>query len=143
MFSKGDAKHEVIEEFITIVENEKLAFAVQRYCDYCKAARSRVFLLTMEKSHFQRNREVIVAAISDDNETDENDSGIAFWSIFNNHTGDTILPTASSTPSANPLIGSSEAKNLSRDKIIRAFNKSLESDTEKENTKSEQEHIKE
>ena len=78
MFSKGDAKHEVIEEFITIVENEKLAFAVQRYCDYCKAARSRVFLLTMEKSHFQRNREVIVAAISDDNETDENDSGIAF-----------------------------------------------------------------
>ena len=129
MFSKGDAKHEVIEEFITIVENEKLAFAVQRYCDYCKATRSRIFLLTMEKSHFQRNREVIVAAISDDNETDENDSGIAFIN-------------SSSTPSANPLTGSSEAKNL-RDKIIRAFNKSLESDMEKENTKSEQEHIKE
>ena len=142
MFSKGDAKHEVIEESITIVEIEKLAFALQRYCDYCKETRPRIFLLRTEKSHFQRNREVIVAAISDDNETDENDSGIAFWSIFNNHTGDTILPTASSIPSANPLIGSSEAKNL-RDKIIRAFNKSLESDMEKENTKSEQEHIKE
>ena len=84
-----------------------------------------------------------VAVISDDSETDENNSGIAFSSIFSNRTGDTILPTASSTQSTNPLIGTSEEKKLLRDEITRPFNKSLESDMEKENKKREQEHIKE
>ena len=143
LFSKGDAKHEVIDEFITIADNEKLPFTFQRYCDYYKATRPRLFLLKRKKSHFQRNREMIVADISDDNETDEDDSGIEFISISGNHTGDTILPTASSTATATPLIDTSEERVLLRDEITRVFNESLELDMEKNNKNREQEHIKE
>ena len=142
LFSTGDAKHEVIDEFIIIANNEKLPFTIQRYCDYYKATRPRLFLLTRKKLHFQRNREMIVSDISDNNETDENDSGIEFTSISGNHTGDAILPTASSTPTATPLIDTSEERVLLRDEITRAFNESLESDMEKENQKREQEHKK-
>ena len=85
---------------------------------------------------------MIVSDISDNNETDDNDSGIEFTSIFGNHTGDAILPTASSTPTATPLIDTSEERVLLRDEITRAFNESLESDMEKENQKREQEHKK-
>ena len=143
LFSTGDAKHEVIDEFIIIANNEKLPFTIQRYCDYYKATRPRLFLLTRKKLHFQRNREMIVSDISDNNETDENDSGIEFTSISGNHTGDAILPTASSTPTATPLIDTSEERVLLRGEITRAFNESLESDMEKENKKRVQEHIKE
>ena len=142
LFSKGDAKDEIIDEFIIIANNEKLPFTIQRYCDYYKATRPRLFLLTRKKLHFQRNREMIVSDISDNNETDENDSGIEFTSISGNHTGDAILPTASSTPTATPLIDTSEERVLLRDEITRAFNESLESDMEKENQKREQEHKK-
>ena len=143
LFSKGDAKHEVIDEFITITNNEKLPFTIQRYYDYYKATRPRLFVLTRKKSHFQRNREMIVSDISDDNETDEHESGIEFTSIFGNHTGDAILPTVSPTPTATPLIDTSEERVLLRDETTRAFNERLESDMEKENKKREQEHIKE
>ena len=85
---------------------------------------------------------MIVADISDDNEADEDDPGIEFTSISGNHTGDTILPTASSTPTATPLIDTSEERVLLRDEITRAFNESLESDMEKENKKTEQEDTK-
>ena len=81
--------------------------------------------------------------ISDDNETDKHDSRIEFTRIFGNHTGDAILPTASPTPAATPLIDTSEERVLLRDEITRGFNESLESDMEKENKKREQEHIKE
>ena len=74
LFSTGDAKHEVIDEFIIIANNEKLPFTIQRYCDYYKATRPRLFLLTRKKSHFQRNHEMIVSDISDNNETEESDS---------------------------------------------------------------------
>ena len=142
LFSKGDAKHEVIDEFIIIANNEKLPFTIQRYCDYYKATRPRLFLLTRKKSHFQRNHEMIVSDISDNNETEESDSGIEFTSISGNHTGDAILPTASSTPTATPLIDTSEERVLLRDEITRALNENLESDMEKENQKREQEHKK-
>ena len=91
LFSKGDVKHKAIDEFITISNNEKLPFTVQRYCDRYNATRPRLFLLTRKKSHFQRNREMILSDISDDDETDEDDLGIEFTSISGNHTGDTIL----------------------------------------------------
>ena len=142
LFSKGDAKHEVIDDFIAIANNEKLPFTIQRYCDDCKATRPRLFLLTRKKSHFQRNHEMIVSDISDNNETEESDSGIEFTSISGNHTGDAILPTASSTPTATPLIDTSEERVLLRDEITRALNENLESDMEKENQKREQEHKK-
>ena len=86
---------------------------------------------------------MIVSDISDDNETDEDDSGIEFTSISGNHTSDMILPTASSTPTATPLIDTSEERVLLRDEITREFNESLESDMKKENKKREQELIKE
>ena len=142
LFSKGDAKHQVIDEFIILANNEKLPFTIQRYCDYYKATRPRLFLLTRKKSHFQRNHEMIVSDISDNNETEESDSGIEFTSISGNHTGDAILPTASSTPTATPLIDNSEERVLLRDEITRALNENLESDMEKENQKREQEHKK-
>ena len=69
--------------------------------------------------------------------------GTEFTSISGNHTGDVILPTASSTPTATPLIDTSEERVLLRDEITRAFNESLESGMEKENKKRELEHIKE
>ena len=85
---------------------------------------------------------MIVSDISDNNETEESDSGIEFTSISGNHTGDAILPTASSTPTATPQIDTSEERVLLRDEITRALNENLESDMEKENQKREQEHKK-
>ena len=45
---------------------------------------------------------MIVSDISDDNEADEDDLGIELTSISGNHTGDAILPTALSAPTAPP-----------------------------------------
>ena len=114
LFSKGDAKQENIDDFIAIANNEKLPFTIQRYCDYYKATRPRHFLLTRKKSHFQRNCEMIVSDISDDNEADEDDLGIELTSISGNHTGDAILPTALSAPTAPPLIDTSEESTFKR-----------------------------
>ena len=74
LFSKGVTKHEVIDEFITIIDNEKLPFTVLWCTDYYKATHLRFFFLTREKLQFQWNRETMVAKISDDDETNADDS---------------------------------------------------------------------
>ena len=79
MFSKGVAKHEVIDEFITIIDNEKLLFTVLRCSDYYQATHLRFSFLTREKLQFQWNRETMVAKISDDDETNVDDSGLQVY----------------------------------------------------------------
>ena len=136
MFSKGVAKHKVIDEFITIIDNEKLLFTVLRCSDYYKATHLRFSFLTREK-----------IAVSVESWEDgcknirwwRNKRGrLRFTSISVNNIGDRILLTSSSSPSTISLIGILG----DRDEITRAFNESLGSEMEKENKKRERTHIK-
>ena len=154
-FMLGDFKHEIISDMIKDVGGEDIPFTIGNYCEANKMARPRIYLLTKSKSVLAKVKNIASIFVNSDDDDFELDSGnyeidsfhtasrltlpdfsyqVNDLPAFNhNELDSTISQSMNHTPPATstPLLGSSAEREVIRQEVDNAFQRSLELDTEK------------